>query len=329
MSFLLLAALYLSYVFVVDGDAPTYAWTIAAFRTICLIIAVAGIAQFSAQFVLPGRTLFTFRGYIPDSCLALEYNYVDQIEYLPDLYKSNGFFLPEPSIFSQLMATAAIVEVLFFRLSYRLVVIGGALFLSFSGTGAILCLVFVPLLLLRRGNLSPLFLAAGVLLAILSFGDDWLLRPFYSRIGEFNSTYSSGFARFLSPLYLFDDFLFTSMHNMLFGLGPGAIDTFFNNFYVDVHDPTWGKLFLEYGLVGSVPFGVFIVCCFFADSPAKWLSAALFFNYLLLGGYLLSAPVGGVILPLVVWHRAARLRSPAAARGHGIVVPAHATATPA
>lgn len=329
MSFLLLAALYLSYVFVIDGDEASYAWTIGAFRLICLIAAIAGIAQFAAQFVLPGPGLFTFRGHLPDTYLALEYNDVDPVGYLPGLYKSNGFFLPEASIFSQLMALAAIVELLFFRLSYRLVLIGAALFLSFSGTGAILCIVFVPLLLLRRGNALPFLFGAGLAVVLLGFGLDRFLSPFTERIGEFNSTYSSGFARFLSPFYLFDDFLFTSIHNMLFGLGPGAIDTFFNNFYIEVHDPTWGKLFLEYGLVGTVPFAGFIACCFFADSPARWLSSALFFAYLLLGGYLLSAPVAGLVLPLVVWHRAGRFRLAAAARRERLALLVGATGRPA
>lgn len=315
MSFLLLAALYLSYVFIAEGDETTYAWTVRAFRLICLIAAVAGIAQFAAQFFVPGPTLFTFHGLVPDSYLALEYNYVDPVDYLPGFYKSNGFFLPEPSIFSQLMALAAIVELLFFRFSYRLVLFGAALFVAFSGTGAILCIVFASFLLLRRGNLLPLVLAAVLGLMVLILGDRFI-QPFTDRIGEFGSTYSSGFARFLSPFYLFDEFVFTSTRNMLFGLGPGAINAFFNNFYTEVHDPTWGKLFLEYGVVGTLPFAVFIVCCFFADSPVKWLSAALFFNYLLLGGYLLSPPVAALVLPLVVWHRAARFRY--AARGEAM-----------
>src|SRR5262245_30845727 len=34
MSFLLLAVLYLSYVFIIDGDETTYAWVISAFRRI-------------------------------------------------------------------------------------------------------------------------------------------------------------------------------------------------------------------------------------------------------------------------------------------------------
>ena len=134
-------------------------------------------------------------------------------------------------------------------------------------------------------------------------------------MGEFGSTHSSGFARFLSPFYLFDDFLFTSVRNTLFGLGPGAIETFFKNFYTEVHDPTWGKLFFEYGLVGTLPFALFITCTFFADAPVKSLAGALFLNWLLMGGYLLSAPIAGLVLSLTVWHRAARAHPAARAAG--------------
>ncbi len=314
MSFLLLAVLYLGYVFVVDGDEATYAWVIGVFRRMCLIVAVAGIAQFLAQIAVRGPTLFTFRGVIPDSFLALEYNYVDPTDFLPGFYKSNGFFLPEPSIFGQLMALAAITETLFFRPSYRLFIIGLALFVSFSGTGAILCLVFIPLLLLRRGNPSLLLLAAGLGVLLIIFSGSPYLAPYLNRFGEFGSTYSSGFARFLSPLYLFNDFIFTSARNTLFGLGPGAIESFFNNYYTEVHDPTWGKLFFEYGLVGTLPFALFITCSFFADAPVKWLTAALFLNWLVMGGYLLSPPIAGLILPLAVWHRAARMTAAARLR---------------
>jgi hypothetical protein len=303
MSFLLLAVLYLGYVFVVDGDETTYAWVIVAFRWIGLIIAIAGIAQFFAQWIVPGPTLFTFRGVVPDGALSLEFNYVDPVDFLPGRFKSNGFFLPEPSIFGQFMALAAIVELLFFRPSYRLFVLGLAEFLSFSGSGAILCILFIPLLLLRRGD--PLLLLLAVVLGVifLIFLDSPLLEPLLGRVNEFGSTHSSAFARFLSPFYLFDDYVFTSARNTLFGLGPGSIDAYFNNYHTEVFDPTWGKLFFEYGLVGTLPFAVFIICCFFADSPARWLSSALFFTYVLLGGYLLSAPTNALVLSLVAWHR--------------------------
>lgn len=310
MSFLLLVMLYLGYVFVVAGDEATYASVISVFRRLCFVVAIAGIAQFFAQVVIRGPTLFTFRGIIPDNFLILDYNYVDPSG-LPGFFKSNGFFLPEPSIFGQVMALALVTELLFFRPSYRVYIIGMALFLSFSGTGAILCVIFVPLLLLKQGKPSILLLTAALAVILLIFSSSPYLAPYLGRTGEFGAgaTSSSGFARFIGPFYLFDDYLFTSVRSMLFGLGPGAIEPFFNNFYVAVFDPTWGKLFFEYGFVGTLPFALFIACSVFADAPAKWLAAVLFLNWLLMGGYLLSAPVACLMLPLTIWHRANQMRA--------------------
>jgi hypothetical protein len=128
------------------------------------------------------------------------------------------------------------------------------------------------------------------------------MQPF-DRVGEFGATRSSAFARFISPFYLFDEYIFDNSRSVLFGLGPGSIETFFNNFYTDVFDPTWGKLLFEYGLVGSLPFAAFILSCFFLDTRTRWLSGALFINYLIMGGYLLSTPWNGIILSLAIWHR--------------------------
>jgi hypothetical protein len=69
-----------------------------------------------------------------------------------------------------------------------------------------------------------------------------------------------------------------------------------------VHDPTWAKLFFEYGLVGFVPFSAFVVACFFADSPSRWLSAALFVDYVLLGGNLVNPRLHPLILVLAILH---------------------------
>ena len=110
-SLLLFAVLYLGYVFVVDTDTDIYPWVISAFRKICVIVAICGILQYFGQFLLPGPQLFTFDDYFPKSYLQL-YHYVDPVA--PGRNKSNGFFLPEPSIFGQLMALALILEIGFF-----------------------------------------------------------------------------------------------------------------------------------------------------------------------------------------------------------------------
>ncbi len=73
-----------------------------------------------------------------------------------------------------------------------------------------------------------------------------------------------------------------------------------------VHDPTWGKLFFEYGMVGTIPFAIFLCRCFFVGARSYWLSAAVFFSYLLLGGNLVDARMEPLILGLVVFQGTAR-----------------------
>jgi hypothetical protein len=298
-SLLLFAVLYLGYVFVVDTDTDIYPWVISAFRKICVIVAICGILQYFGQFLLPGPQLFTFDDYFPKSYLQL-YHYVDPVA--PGRNKSNGFFLPEPSIFGQLMALALILELGVFRNIPRILLYCIAQYVAFSGTGIMLCAFFVPFFLARERNPFVILAAIGVGIVLLTSWGSSFMQPF-DRVGEFGATRSSAFARFISPFYLFDEYIFDNSRSVLFGLGPGSIETFFNNFYTDVFDPTWGKLLFEYGLVGSLPFAAFILSCFFLDTRTRWLSGALFINYLIMGGYLLSTPWNGIILSLAIWHR--------------------------
>ncbi len=142
------------------------------------------------------------------------------------------------------------------------------------------------------------------------------LTALMDRASEFSSDRSSAFARFLSPFYLFQDFIFPHVQTTLFGLGPGAIEPFFNSLEYEVHDPTWGKLFFEYGVVGTLPFVVFICYCLFVGARSYWLSAAAFLNYLILGGNLLDARLQALMLVLVVFPSAYRPATAAQAQGY-------------
>jgi hypothetical protein len=312
-SFLLLVAMYLCFIFTIAESDTLYSWTLVVFRRICLIVAVAGIAQFLGQFAIPGPTLFTFRDIVPAQLLAQGYNPVIPVPQLWSLNKSNGFFLVEPSTFSQLMALALLVELHFFRISWRAGVLLTGLFLSFSGTGMLLAAVFGPVLLIRRNSAYLLLAACAAAVLAIVFADTLHIASITGRFSEFESTRSSAFARFLSPFYLFDDYVLPSLRNTLFGLGPGSIDPYFKATDYEIHDPTWGKLFFEYGMVGFLPFMAFVLCCLFVDTRSPWISAALLVNYLLLGGYLLDTHLQALILCLVTLHGAPRLR-PAAAR---------------
>jgi hypothetical protein len=301
LSYVNIVLVYLCYL----GTAPDpreFNRIIALFRLFALIIAFAGIAQFFGQVVIKGPTLFTFAGLFPAQIISHGFNYVIPAPGLGGLNKSNGFFLVEPSSFSQLMALAIIVELEFFRPSWRLATLGLGLLLSFSGTGLLLFLAVVPIFIMRRGwgGLLLLGAPAAIFGAALLAGPK--LQALLARIDEFGSQQSSGFARFLSPFYLIDQYLFADLNTAMFGMGPGAIEPYFKIAAYQIHDPTWGKLIFEYGLLGALPFAVFVGYCFFAGSRSLWLSTALFINYLILGGNLVDARLHVLIVALVVLH---------------------------
>jgi hypothetical protein len=312
-SVLLLVVVYTPYIFILKAGDPGYAWCIVGFRTLSTVIAIAGILQFFGQLIIPGPTLFTFIDHIPEQVLTKGYNLIIPVPGMLSMNKSNGFFLTEPSIFSQVMALAIIVELLFFALSWRLMIFVTGSFVSFSGTGLILIAAFVPFLLLRRGDHRLFLIVAGFVVFAFIFFDTLHISAFTERTDEFSSAHSSGFGRFLSPFYLFDAYVLPSVQNTLFGLGPGAIsppiptgaagELFFSGKSYEVHDPTWGKLFFEYGLVGFLPFSAFVVACFFADSPSRWLSAALFVDYALLGGNLVNPILHPLFIVLAILHK--------------------------
>jgi len=299
-SFLLLVCLYSTFIFVLrDGDGH-FAVTLRVFRFLAFFIAIAGICQFIGQFAIRGDTLFTFEGTLPDAILSHGFNYVIPMG-IGELNKANGFFLVEPSSFSQLMALAIIVEFAFFAPSWRLGVLGLAMLLAYSGTGLILFAVFVPALLIHRGHGRLVLLSIAGAFAVIVFSDALHLTALMERANEFSSDRSSAFARFLSPFYLFNDFIFPKVQTTLFGMGPGAIEPFFNALEYEVHDPTWGKLFFEYGVVGTIPFVVFVCYCIFVRARSPWVSAAMFLNYLILGGNLVDARLQALMLVMVIF----------------------------
>ena len=315
-SFLLLVSMYFAYVFVVpDASGATFETTLRLFRRFSLIVATAGIIQFVAQVAIPGPTLFTFESFLPETILTQNFNFVIPVPGAFELNKSNGFFLLEPSHFSQLIGLALIAEMAFFRPSWRLAIMGLALLLSYSGTGLVVCTLFVPLLLARRGHGVLVLVGAGGAVILFLFANLIHVTSLLERLSEFDSQQSSAFARFLSPFYLFRDIVLPHVQTTLFGLGPGSIDPYFHAMDYTVHDPTWGKLFFEYGVVGTIPFLIFICRCLFTGARSVSLSAAVFFVYLVLGGNLVDARMEPLMLALVAYQSRPRLTT-AGVRGY-------------
>jgi hypothetical protein len=295
-SFMLFVAIYLTLAFVTATGKDFYRDIVRTFLNLVLVCAALGTVQFVVQFVASPSWLFTFKGVLPDGVLMHAFNTAVPLSYGATTFKSNGFLLLEPSMFSQYLALALLLELLLFKRWWRLAAYAAPLPLSFSGTGLLLLAVFLPLVVLHLRAYR--YVLGGFVLAIVAvaLGDLWHMDQLVARLGELNSTQTSGFARFLSPVWLLRDWVYDSLSGLLFGLGPGSITDALKQMPYEAFDPTWGKLLFEYGLVGTLAFSIFFIACLFTSAHSRWVSGFLLFSYVLLGGMLLDPRMNALIL---------------------------------
>lgn len=186
---------------------------------------------------------------------------------------------------SQITGIGILIEVLEFRRARYLVVITVGFLLSYSGTGSMLLLLFLPLAGLRdRAGLSALLIVMFAL-GLVATG---IIDPsaFTSRVGEFEAPGSSGFGRFVEPFRVATkQFDMEALQRLLLGSGPGTakIPTYtrfgWAGFYA-----TWLKIFHEYGLIGSFIIACFLTSCFKRSRCPGLVVAAIIFAWLFLQG---------------------------------------------
>lgn len=273
-----------------------YRRTLLGFQSLAAVLSLLAVAQFLAQFVLDGKELIRFYGVVPDFLFAsFETSRANTIIPLAEgssLIKSNGIFLTEPSTMSQIAALAILIEILEFRRPRYLLLFALGLLLSYSGTGILILLLFLPLAGIGRRVALPILLVALFAFGLLGSGiiDSSI---FFTRIGEFNETRTSGFQRFISPFWLAAEHINTApLRVLLIGNGPGTTDDFVARFWVwySTSAGTWIKLFYEYGLIGSFVFICFLISCVRRTLCSRILLGAMLFYYIFLGGLLLTTP---------------------------------------
>ena len=280
-----------------------YRGTLQSFQFLILILSVLAIAQFFAQFVITGRELIQFFGLVPDFLLAsLSGGGVNTIIPIGDssLIKSNGMFLVEPSTLSQMAALGILIEVLEFGRSRYLFCFAFGYLLSYSGTGLLMLIVFLPFTGLIRGRA----IIYTILVVLFVFGLSAVgvvdLSVFLSRSGELEDTRSSGFGRFVAPFWLTSDYLdIATVRALVLGNGPGTTAGYTADiWYSGGLTATWIKLFYEYGLIGGFLFIMYLaVCCRRTPCPPIVLGALLF-SYVIAGNFL-STPFLTLMIVLI------------------------------
>jgi hypothetical protein len=280
----------------------------ALVNAIFLALAIAGILQFLVQFA--GVRLFSFKSFVPASML-LEVPYYNTV--IPigtsGYMKSNGLFLVEPSVFSQFMALAVIIEILMFR---RLLFLGAfavALMASISGTGWLMILSFVLTasfslgvrgLVLSFITVAISFLAIAVLAITFPSG----FELFMSRTSEIYHIGSSGYDRFVTPWHLVGFVFSRAPWAALYGLGPGVSEHLgmAPAWSYNINPPV--KIGIEYGIPAFLLYLLYLLTAR-RTSTQKALLVPVLVLLLLDGGYSMFPPV---LFPALVLIMIADLR---------------------
>jgi len=172
--------------------------------------------------------------------------------------------------------------------------------LSYSGTGLLALAITLPLVALvdvrysrQIATFAVALLVAGIIGAVAlpdQFG------ALMGRSNELSYSGSSGYARYVAPFEVLGEVWGET--RTLIGYGPGALDR--AQFYVQGSSSALIKLVVDYGIVGLLGFGTFLVAALWRRDVAI-LSVYGLVNFQLGGGFLLFPPFIVIIAMLCIW----------------------------
>ncbi|MEZ5659032.1 MAG: hypothetical protein R3E83_11035 [Burkholderiaceae bacterium] len=298
-SLLMMATLYACYVVGMPAGAFDQQRALRLFLNVTSVIAIAGILQFFAQFVIGPQLAFPVDYLLPDRLLVDGYMNLNVLSYGSSTHKANGVFLLEASFFSQLLAMAVLAELVSHNRLHRLAIYAMGMMVAYSGTGILILLATLPVLALtqRRGDMVLLGVI-GLLTAIVLY-EPLNLELFVKRATEFKSTQSSGFERFVGAAYFFDQFLWTDTARSLFGVGAGMMKAFEGRAHLPVHESALTKIIFEYGLIGALLNIGFLFFCLARTHAPPVLKLGVAVMFFMAGIYTPSSH--GIALSLMFW----------------------------
>jgi hypothetical protein len=296
-SLLLLMAVYAPLVFTLrEGTAGPglWRWLVQAYIGFALCLAVFGIAQFFAQFVVRPAWLFDYTPLIPAPIRGS--GVWNTVNPAGDWIKSNGFFLREASALSFEMAFALLCELSLSRRKWVMALLGAALVLTYSGSG-LLALAVALLFPLGRRTLLQLLTAAALAAAVFFLLRDPLnLEYTAGRVDEFASNRSSAYCRFIEPGVVVLGQIDAHPWASLLGHGPGTLHKM-----NDTCETTFAKAPFEYGLLGVLALAALVLGALNRSRAPLRLRVALAVKWVLLGGLLAPEPILVIFILSALW----------------------------
>ena len=262
-------------------------WTLRMYVRFSLLLALAGIAQFFAQFFFRPEWLFDYTALIPEALRASGgWNTENQAG---AWIKSNGFFLREASMFSIAMALGLLCELHSARRVWAMATLGLALLVTYSGSG-LFCLGAGLLFPVGRRSLARVGVLVGLATVTFVFlGEALNLSYTVERVGEVSQR-TSAYCRFVYPGAMVLQQIDANVWTSLLGHGPGTMARM-GGTCTDLHQPTYAKIAFEYGLAGALALAVLILGALRRAGLHSGIAVALGLGWLVFGGNLLAADV--------------------------------------
>lgn len=135
-------------------------------------------------------------------------------------------------------------------------------------------------------------------------GTNSWIRTQLERASEITNSQSSGYARFISMIPFMAENILPYTSSFFFGRGGGSIP--WDGGMVErvdyiLFNPTWAKIFFEYGLLGFITYTAFIIYCFKKSKISFLVKLALFIELYLMGEFAIPPTIHGLIFALIVW----------------------------
>lgn len=303
-SLFMLILLHLPYAFSLNQNSFDKMAVLEFYQKSMVIIAVLGIAQYFLQYLISFNYVYIFETQFPAQWIVHGFHGLNPLGYGSTIYKSNGVFMLEPAIFCQFLAIAVLIEVTLLKNFRRLPIFLFGIIVTFSGTGLIILFLTMPFYLIYKKHYI-LFLGLTILVLTAALWTPYLGLDFLvKRATEITNTQSSGYARFISMFPFIRDYILPDPATFLFGRGAGSIPWSNGDVRLvdyEIFNPTWAKIFFEYGFIGALFYFPFMAFLFLRSKKSILLKVALATQFLLLGEYALTPTVHGLILAFLVW----------------------------
>lgn len=301
----LLGSIYLPFLFVnrFRGGDEHFLYVARKYSNLMGIIAVVACVQFLLQFVTEVPWVLSIRPLIPP--FIQHPGHFNTFAFSGELFRSNGYFLLEPSFLSIYAGLALMCEIMLFRRKAMLGLHVAALMAAWSGSGILIVIVGLLPPLLARAPIRAIIGAAIAVPLVPIIATSLGMSSLLGRLTEFSRPGSSGYARFVAPVAFIAFGWMRAPWSLALGNGPGSILRAIHgsNSTFEIFNPTWAKIIYEYGVVGSVGFAALMLSALSRRSSPPALRIALFYMWIATAENVLNVDIVGLLMLLGIFWR--------------------------